>query len=350
MVQIRPSGSAPSLLPVTILTGFLGAGKTTNLNAFLQSPLASQTAVIVNEFGEIDIDGATLSTTLGQGSRLVSLPNGCICCAVQDDLTEALLALAEQQRDAPMPMQRAIIETTGLADPGAIIRGVAHDPRLKRIASIAQTVTICGADRLIGQLARFPETARQIGVADRIIISKADLVTADQERQVRKAAAAINPLAEIHSAVAGALEPSLLLGGSSERPLPPVSPGGLIEDHGSHPGHLHDGHRHDEHHHSEDVRSFALSLDYPLDQDLFRDALSFLIMRYAEGLLRIKGVIRFVGEDRPRLINGVHDVFSSEPVEEAAATNLGGGAIVFIGVGLPEEAIRRDIMDCEVRQ
>jgi len=316
-------------MAVTILTGFLGSGKTTCLNTYLRSPLASGVAVLVNEFGEIDVDGAVLSSRLADKSQLVTLPNGCICCAVQEDLAEALLALAARRRDMNDGPLRCIIETTGLADPGAILRGVGHDPGLKKIARIDQTVTVCAADRLSEQLQRFTEVSRQIGIADRILLTKTDLASNDQRRKAEEAIVAINPLAEIQAGKNGAFAPEHLFGQRTSAARPADMD---IQAH---------------HHHTASVRSFTVRLGAPLDPDRFRDVLSFLIMRHAENLLRVKGFVRFSGEARPRLLNGVHDVFVSEPVDVAALEEDHAGALVFIGEDLPETAIRADLKSCE---
>jgi len=320
-------------MPVSILTGFLGSGKTSCLNTFLRSPKASGIAVLVNEFGEIDIDGAVLSAGLADDSKLLTLPNGCICCAVQEDLAEALIALgapAQGTRNRPL---RCIIETTGLADPGAIVRGIGHDPRLKKIARVDLTVTVCAADRLPDQLARFAEVPRQIGIADRIVISKTDLVSDEQRAVIDRAIAAINPLADIQVAVNGAIAPERLFGPHSSGAGPVAADNPV-----SHLSH---------HAHNASVRSFTIRLDAPLDPDRFRDVLSFWIMRHAENLLRVKGIARFGGEAHPRLLNGVHDVFSSEPADSAILEKGSSGSIVFIGENLPEAAIRTDLKSCE---
>ena len=320
-----------ALMPVTILTGFLGSGKTTCLNKFLQSPLAADTAVLINEFGEIDVDGAVLSAQLADGSKLITLPNGCVCCAVQEDLVDALLVLAKRANGSGEKIRRCIIETTGLADPGAIIRGVGHDPRLKAATRVEQTVTVCAADRLQAQLTRFDEVARQIGIADRIIITKGDLVPKDTLREVSSEISAINPLAETHLAENGAIDPQLLFGTVTTAPT-------IAPDHGN-----------DHHHHSASVQTFTVKLEQPLDPGRFRDVMSFMIMRHAEDLLRIKGIVRFAGEKKPRLLNGVHDVFSSELSDTMALAMGQAGSIVFIGVDLPEATIRADLAGCEIK-
>ncbi len=324
--DIKSTGKNPALMPVTILTGFLGSGKTTCLNSYLQTPEAADVAVLINEFGEIDIDGAVLSEQLSDGSKMVTLPNGCVCCAVQEDLVDALLVLAQRAADPAQNIRRCIIETTGLADPGAIVRGVGHDPRLKATTRIEKTLTVCAADRISDQLERFDEVARQIGIADGIVISKGDLVDAETTSRSISQITAINPLAEISKATNGAIDSDHIFGSPIDGPLENPTEG-----------------PHHHHHHTTSVQTFTVHLDRAIDPGRFRDVMSFMIMRHAENLLRIKGIVRFSGEETPRLLNGVHDVFSSELTQCDALTVGNAGSIVFIGVDLPEDTIRSDL-------
>ena len=337
IAEVGQAGQSPkrrsatdTRMPVTILTGFLGSGKTTCLNKFLQSSEASDTAVLINEFGEIDIDGAVLSADLADGSKLLTLPNGCVCCAVQEDLAEALLVLAARAQIPGENIRRCIVETTGLADPGAIIRGIGHDPRLKAATLVAQTVTVCAADRVVDQLDRFEEVGRQIGIADRIVLSKSDLVSADDAQKAQVSIAAINPLAEIETATNGDIDPSRLFAPVTAAVYAPPAD-------------------HHHHHHSSAVETFTVHLETVLDPGRFRDVMSFMIMRHAENLLRIKGLVRFAGENSPRLLNGVHDVFSSEPANQGLLVDDQAGFIVFIGVNLPEQTIRMDLRSAEIQ-
>ena len=303
---------------MTVLTGFLGAGKTTCLNAFLGTPNAAGAAVVVNEFGAIDVDGAVLQGRVQGGGEVLRLPNGCVCCEVQEDLAGALLDLA-----ARAEVGRCIVETTGLAEPGAILRGLYHDPRLRKAARAELVLTVCAADRVCEQIDRFPESARQIALADRIALSKTDLVLAEDAANARAAVARLNPLAEIAASGAHA---TLFAPLSGRRSVPDG-----------------DGHNggHAPHPHSHGIAGFFVPLDGALDRDMFRDAMSFLILRHADNLLRAKGVVRFVGDARAHLINIVHDVHDARPTDARTASGL-----VFIGQGLPKAEIRTDLQAC----
>lgn len=318
-----PDGNeADDRFAVTLLTGFLGAGKTTCLNAFLKGPDAVGCAVLVNEFGAVDVDGGVLSEVLAEGSALVRLPNGCVCCAVQDDLAEALLALAKRGG-----LKRCIIETTGLADAGAILRGLHHDPRLRAVARVDLVLTVCAADRIAEQIDRFAEPARQIGIADRILLSKTDLAGPIRSAEARSRIAALTPLAQIVEATDDVVREGALMPQAEARMTPPAA--NTISSHS--------------HSHSHGVTSFSISLPSVLDADAFRDTMSFLIMRHAENLLRLKGVIRFKGVDTPQLVNLVHDVWNATPV----ATLPAQPGFVIIGQNLPETRIRDDIQRCQ---
>ncbi|OED45173.1 hypothetical protein AB833_00010 [Chromatiales bacterium (ex Bugula neritina AB1)] len=303
-----------------ILTGFLGAGKTTLLNEWLSSGQAEEVAVLINEFGAVDVDGPILDATLGEGNRIMSLPNGCICCEVQEDLVEALTALADSSL-----VRKGVLETTGLADPGAILSGVAHDPRLKSRIDIAATICVAGANTITKQLADYIEVRSQLALADRIVLSKTDLLSSDEVNAVQKEISALNPLAEIRQYAAGSIAEGIFDPVTTRQTVPESA-----------------------HHHSHGISTFSVTLPRPLNHDLFRDALSFWIMRHSEKLLRMKGIVRFDGNSTPQLLNAVHDVFTSRSVTSAETDNESGGTLVFIGRELPEQELRVDLERCMV--
>jgi len=308
------------LFELRILTGFLGAGKTTLLNEWLSTDQAEEVALLVNEFGAVDVDGPVLDATLGAGNRVMSLPNGCICCEVQEDLVEALIALAENSS-----FRQGILETTGLADPGAVLRGVAHDPRLKSCIKIVATICVAGANTIKKQSAEFVEAHAQLALADRIVLSKIDLLDVVEVDTVEQEIAALNPLAEIQRYEPGQIPKGAFRPLSTNQALP-----------------------NNAHHHSHGINTFSIELSRPLNHDLFRDTLSFWIMRHAEKLLRMKGIVLFDGEPEPQLLNAVHDVFTSSTANGSKIAKGLGGTLVFISRGLSEQELRADLEKCVV--
>jgi G3E family GTPase len=305
-------------LPITLLTGFLGAGKTTLLNNFLKTPDGTGTAVLVNEFGDVDVDGAVLGAALGK-NQLMNLPNGCVCCEVQDDLAEALIDLAARRTSDEIIS--CVIETTGLADPGSILRGVAHDPRLKELVKVDQTICVASAIAIRNQIEKFVEAAEQVSLADRIIVNKSDLVEPVVIQGIQSDLAARNPLATI------------MISGAATAPdeffANPTRSAAIPETHA--------------HQHTHGISTFSIRLPGNLDPDMFRDVLSFWIMRHAERLLRVKGILAFDRDPVPQLMNITHDVCTIEPLEGAEPSPL-----VFIGRDLPENEIRADLKRCMV--
>ena len=303
-----------------ILTGFLGAGKTTLLNEWLSSDQAEDVAILVNEFGSVDVDGPVLDATVGVGNRVMSLPNGCICCEVKEDLVDALIALAEGSL-----VRQGILETTGLADPGAILRGVAHDPRLKSRIDIVATICVAGANTISKQVTEFVEARAQLALADRIVLSKIDLLDDTEANDVQQEISALNPLAEIQRYTRGRITDGIFA---------PIDTRQAIPDHA--------------HHHSHGISTFSVTLPRPLDHDMFRDILSFWIMRHAEKILRMKGIVLFDGISAPQLLNVVHDVFTSSAATGTRISDNCGGTLVFIGRGLSETELRADLEKCVI--
>jgi G3E family GTPase len=323
-------------LPLIILTGFLGAGKTTCLNAALRSGKAEGVVVLVNEFGAVDVDGMLLPAASRAGA-LVELSNGCICCTLQGDLLAALEGLLRFRDRAPGRARLAVLETTGLADPGAIVATLSRAASLRGRVAVARVVTVCDAPALADQRERFPVAERQIGAADAILLNKTAAMPEAALATLRDALSRANPLAEIRRVSAEALDPAVLLGPWPAAPRPP--PAVFAARRGAAPLR------------AEPVaESFVVHPAAPLDADRLRDALSFLVLRHAERLLRCKGVIRIAGEPQPVLLQGVRDVLRTSRAPDSAALAEGEhGAIVFIGLGLPEAAIRAELARCEAR-
>jgi G3E family GTPase len=321
-------------LPLVILSGFLGAGKTTCLNAVLTARDATGVAVLVNEFGEVDVDGRLLSAAAAAGGGVVQLANGCICCTIREDLAAALGALLRLRDADPARVRIAVLETTGLADPGAIVRALARSPGLKGRVRTVRVVTVCDVPRLSELRGRFIEVDRQIAAADSLLLNKVDRDPGAARTDIVAALRAINPLADITAIDPARMDPAILLGPWPEatfRPSPEAR--SIFATPSPTPPAAHAA-----------VRSFAVHLDGPLDPDRLRDALSFLILRHADRLLRYKGVVRIAGERDPVLIQGVQDIVRTDRAPDGThPPNGSSGAIVFIGIDLPEAGIRADL-------
>ena len=322
-----------SRIYLTVLTGFLGAGKTTILNRYLESPFGEGTAVLVNEFGDVDVDSAIIGAA-SEGGKMMSLPNGCVCCEMQDDLSSTLIELAERH-NSEGDISRCIIETSGLAVPSSILRTIGRNPLLKAEFEVAQTICVASAPAIIDQANKYIEAAEQIAISDKIVISKLDLIADDMFDRIKVMLRERNPMAEIMvTGIDASVDELFMPPQNLCHPIEQV----IVDD-----GHVCD-HQH-EHNHTHGIDSFSIRIDEPLDQNLFYDVLTFWIMRHSDSLLRVKGFLSFVEEPKPHLVNIVHDVCNIEPLERDAQ----GSYLVFIGIGLPETEIRKDLETCNIQ-
>ena len=286
-------------VPVTILTGFLGSGKTTLLNRLLKQPEMANTAVLINEFGEIGLDHLMVEAVEGD---IVLLAAGCLCCTVRGDLSRALAKLAPRVRSGEIA--RVIIETTGLADPAPIIATLLGDAVAAVLFRLDGIVTVVDAVHAMGQIDAHDEALRQVAVADRIVISKADLA---DTTELRARLGQLNPGAVVLAADHGAVPAALLLNCGlfdAEGKLGDVA--GWISE-AAFDDHHH--HHHDVNRHDASIRAFSLRFDKPLHWQGVGTWLEMLVSTRGESLLRVKGILDLVGQDRPVVINGVQHLF-----------------------------------------
>jgi G3E family GTPase len=277
-------------LPVTVLTGFLGSGKTTLLRRALVSPALSDTAVIINEIGEIAIDHHLVDFVEG---GVLQLPGGCLCCALREDLARTLRHLLNRRDEGTLsPFGRVVVETTGLADPAPILYTLGADPMLDARLSLARVVTIVDAVTGAATIDRFVEAARQVAIADAIVVSKTDLQPFSTELQARLGA--LNGTAE--RVIGTEVDPGGLLFAASGKTIPDLS-----EFAG-------------EAAHSHDIDAFAVVFGTAVSPLDFARALGGLARTRGYDLLRVKGIVGFTDHpDRPAVIQAAqHAMFAPE--------------------------------------
>jgi G3E family GTPase len=303
-------------IPVTIVTGFLGAGKTTLVRNFLRHPEGRNTAVVVNEFGAIGIDDALLRSS---ADETVLLGNGCLCCNVRSDLQLALRRLVADRERGDVPhFTRVVLETSGLADPGPILRTFATDRALGEEFHVEAVLTV--VDAVTGQRAldEFSEARAQVILADRVILSKLDLADAASVARLRERLRTLNPRAEIAAAQNGELDPRHLVEAAQAADRQFLAEAA----------------------HSDGIASFVLNERRPLAWDTFSRFMETLVALRGSDLLRVKGLLNIEGCRGPVVVQFVQHL-AHPPVELAAwPDDNRGSRVVFIARGVPEAAVR----------
>ncbi len=313
-----PTEATPVRTPVTILTGFLGSGKTTLLNRALNAPDMARTAVIINEFGEIPLDHALAARS---DDSVVVLENGCLCCTVRSDLVGTLNDLYHRRRAGKIPFFDAImIETSGLAEPGPVLQAFLSEPTLDGLYRVANVIALVDAVNGRNTLREHEEAVQQAALADRLLITKLDLVEDPQaharlEAELRR----INPSAAI-GAVDDADLPALLRSSGFDPADPDADPRPWLNvdayahaHEGEHDHHAHDhddgqdhGRHHGHHWQERQIESFCLIRDEPLTRDALQFLLDGITQNLGPSLLRVKGLVNVAEEpDRPAVIQGV---------------------------------------------
>ena len=305
--------AAASKTPVSVVTGFLGSGKTTFLNALLRHPRMAETAVLVNEFGEIGIDHLLFETL---DDDVLLLAAGCLCCTIRKDMLASLRSLFERRAGGQVPgFRRVVIETTGLADPAPILHTLLAGesaPAPWVVDGIVTTVDAVNGNR---QLSAYPESVKQAAVADRLLVTKTDVSQPHELTTLRRRLRAINPGAPLLTASHGAIDPDELF-----------DTGPLVATGGRHPdvsGWLGDaaiahGHRH--RHagsHDEGIRALCLGADAPIEIYRFVRWVEKLLEESGDRVLRLKGVLDVAGDTRPVVVHGVQHIF--HPLERLTA-------------------------------
>ena len=351
-----------SLIPATILTGFLGSGKTTLLKRVLNEAHGQKIAVIENEFGEENIDGDILVTETKE--QIVQMSNGCICCTIREDLRSTLQLLAAKKRKGLLDFERVVIETTGLADPGPVAQTFFMDDEVAEQYLLDSILTLVDAKHAAQQLNDRQEARRQVGFADQIFISKTDLVAQEDTDALIHRLKHMNPRAPQRAVHFGDVQLSEVfdLRGFNLNAKLDIDPDFLKEDGGhghdhehdhehahgepcDHPSHAHGGHGH-HHHHDDDVKSFVFKSQRPFDPAKLEDFLGAIVNIYGPRMLRYKGVLNMQGTDRKVIFQGVHQLMGSDLGPKWGEGEGRDSKMVFIGIDLPKDIFLQGLEQC----
>jgi G3E family GTPase len=343
-----------SLIPATILTGFLGSGKTTLLKRVLTEAHGQKIAVIENEFGEENIDNEILVADTNE--QIIQMSNGCICCTIREDLRATLQLLAAKKRKGLLDFERVVIETTGLADPGPVAQTFFMDDEIAESFLLDSILTLVDAKHAAQQLNDRQEARRQVGFADQIFISKADLVPAEELDALQHRLKHMNPRAPQKVTHFGdvALSEVFDLRGFNLNAKLDIDPDFLKEEEHDH-AHHHDDHDHEHgehcdhpshqhahghhHHHDDDVKSFVFRSDRAFDPAKLEDFLGAIVNIYGPRMLRYKGVLNMKGTDRKVIFQGVHQLMGSDLGPVWAEGEARTSKMVFIGIDLPRDIL-----------
>jgi G3E family GTPase len=297
---MSPMADYASLIPVNVITGFLGSGKTTLLQGLLASPEMANTAVLINEFGEIALDHHLLMRV---DESTAVLSSGCVCCTVRDDLVPAIRGLFSRRERGEIPrFNRVVIETSGLADPASIAFTVLREPVLQHHFRLGNVVTTVDAANARSQLDSFPEAIRQVAMADRIVLTKTDLCPPEDLPPLLARLRGINPAASVSDSRLGDVRPGPLLfedvydsEGKMAEVLRWIEPAGDTHGKGGHA-------------HTEGVHAFAMTYDRPLNWSAFGIWLTMLLHRHGQRVLRVKAVLNVQGSATPVAVHGVQHI------------------------------------------
>lgn len=358
------------MVPVTILTGFLGAGKTTLLKRVLSENHGQRIAVIENEFGPESIDNELLVQESDE--QIIELSNGCVCCTVRGDLQRTLNELRTKREAGDIKFDRIVLETTGMANPGPVCQTFFMDDDIADYYRLDAVITVVDAKHGMETLDQQEEAQKQVGFADRILVSKKDLVTEDEYQTLRARIVRINPRAPIKPVHFGEadIREVLDISGFNLNTILDIDPDFLAaehpdaahdHDHGHGHGHDHTcdehchhdhghdhghGHGHHHAHHNDDIGAFVYRSNKAFDPERLEEFLGGIVQVYGPDLLRYKGILFIKGINRRMLFQGVHMMMGAEPGKAWLANEKPNTKMVFIGRKLPEDIFRQGLDNC----
>jgi len=319
-------------IPATILTGFLGAGKTTLLNRILSEQHGQRIAVIENEFGEAGVDGDLLI----QGEeQIVEMNNGCICCTVRGDLVRILGDLSQRNQAGALRFDRVIIETTGLADPAPVAQTFFVEDNIRINYKLDAIITVVDVVHGMQQLDEHHEALEQVGFADRILLSKTDLVAPEAVQAITARLRQVNPRASIKAVHFGKTDIADILdiAGFSLDDILKIEPD-FLED--------------VSHEHDDDIGSFVFRSERAFDLQKLEVFIGGMIDIYGTQLLRYKGILNIAGDDHKTVFQGVHMIMGGEKGSAWKLNENRESVLVFIGKSLPKEDFEKGLALCLV--
>jgi G3E family GTPase len=360
MTVAGPRADAKGRIPVTLVTGFLGSGKTTLINSALRSAELAKTVVVVNEFGEVGLDHQLFASS---SDSVVVLENGCLCCTVRSDLVGTLNGLyhARERGDIPA-FDNVVIETSGLAEPGPVLQAFLSEPTLDGLYRVANVLTVVDAVNWAGTSEAHEEAVRQVALADQIRITKLDMVTGDRQNswsRIRLELRRINPSAVIDEVDWSAAAIAKLLSSrgfdatdpqSDPRPWLNVQAyGNALHDHNAHDGdhydHDHSGRSQSFHLEGRGIENFVLTRESPLTREEAQFLLDGIAQNLGTGLLRVKGLVNVAEEPgRPAVIQGAQHLLHTMTWLDRWPDGDHRSRIIFITQGIPRDSLR-DIID-----